>query len=190
MGLASSQARWLLLVARKSDLEYRGQMINQRRLKLASDTEEIAKDYSNALSNRVILLKNADGETIDLTSANIETTGYFLYDSDDDLVNSTNAKDIEAGLRSGKYHLKDSDDEKVAWQTLTGVIDDRLDTSDDAAAEATYEYKSSILQAEDKKLEMELKNVDTQHSAIQTEMDAVKKVIDKNIESSFKTFNA
>lgn len=47
-----------------------------------------------------------------------------------------------------------------------------------------------ILQAQDKSLELRLSNLDTQHSAIQTELEAVKKVMSKNIDNSFKTFNA
>ena len=48
--------------------------------------------------------------------------------------------------------------------------------------------KIEIVQAEDKNLELRLKQLDTEHNAIQTEMDAVSKVIEKNSESSFKTF--
>lgn len=48
--------------------------------------------------------------------------------------------------------------------------------------------KLSIVQAQDKSLELKLKNCDTEHNAVQTEIDAVKKVIDKAVESSFKTF--
>ena len=44
------------------------------------------------------------------------------------------------------------------------------------------------LQGQDKTLEMNLKDVDTQHNEVQTEIDAVKKVIDKNIDGTFKTF--
>ena len=47
-----------------------------------------------------------------------------------------------------------------------------------------------ILQAQDKNLELRLSQLNTEHSAIQTEMDAVNKVISKNIETSFKTFTA
>ena len=47
-----------------------------------------------------------------------------------------------------------------------------------------------ILQAQDKNLELRLSQLNTEHSAIQTEMDAVNKVISKNIETSFKTFSA
>lgn len=50
--------------------------------------------------------------------------------------------------------------------------------------------KLEIIQVQDKNLELKLKQLDTEENAIQTEMDAVKKVISKNVESSFKTFNA
>lgn len=48
--------------------------------------------------------------------------------------------------------------------------------------------KISVIQSEDKKLELKLRDLDTQQQAISTEIDSVKKVIDKNIESSFKIF--
>lgn len=47
-----------------------------------------------------------------------------------------------------------------------------------------------ILQAQDKNLELRLSQLNTEHSAIQTEIEAVNKVLSKNIETSFKTFNA
>lgn len=50
--------------------------------------------------------------------------------------------------------------------------------------------KIEVIQNQDKNLELKLKQLDTEQNAIQTEMDAVKKVISKNVESSFKTFNA
>ena len=50
--------------------------------------------------------------------------------------------------------------------------------------------KIEMIQVQDKNLELKLKQLDTEQNAISTEMDAVKKVISKNVESSFKTFNA
>jgi hypothetical protein len=44
------------------------------------------------------------------------------------------------------------------------------------------------MQQVDKRLEMQLRRVDTQQQAVQTEIQAVQKVIDKNIDMSFKTF--
>lgn len=48
--------------------------------------------------------------------------------------------------------------------------------------------KIEIIQAQDKNLELRLKQLDTEQEAIQTEMEAVQKVIEKNTESTFKTF--
>lgn len=50
--------------------------------------------------------------------------------------------------------------------------------------------KIEIIQGQDKNLELRLKQLDTEENAISTEIDSVKKVISKNVESSFKTFNA
>ena len=48
--------------------------------------------------------------------------------------------------------------------------------------------KIEIVQSEDKNLELRLKQLDTEQKAISTEIDAVSQVIQKNTESSFKTF--
>ncbi len=48
--------------------------------------------------------------------------------------------------------------------------------------------KIEIIQAQDKNLELRLKQLDTEQDAISNEVDAVQKVIEKNTESSFKTF--
>ena len=77
-------------------------------------------------------------------------------------------------------------------------------TDDDAYNDAMnqYEYdkaqydkdiqeinaKIEIIQAEDKDLELRLKQLDTEQAAITNELEAVNKVIEKNVESSFKTF--
>ncbi|MFR1503590.1 MAG: hypothetical protein ACLSUS_05750 [Opitutales bacterium] len=55
-------------------------------------------------------------------------------------------------------------------------------------AVADINAQTTIIQQQDKTLELHLDQLDTEQQAIQTEMDAVKKVIDKNIEETFKTF--
>ena len=50
--------------------------------------------------------------------------------------------------------------------------------------------KIEIIQVQDKDLELRLKQLDTEEQAISTELESVKKVISKNVDSSFKTFNA
>jgi len=48
--------------------------------------------------------------------------------------------------------------------------------------------KTSLIHEQDRTLELRLKQLDTEHNALQTEMEAVKKVMDKNVEDTFKTF--
>lgn len=108
MGFAASQARYMMLTARKSDLELQGQFINQARLSLA----------------------NVTGALFTISS-NLEPE-------------SPEAAQLQARI--------------------------------------------AAIQAVDKALELQLRRVDTQRDAVQTEIDAVRKVIGKNIESTFKTF--
>lgn len=48
--------------------------------------------------------------------------------------------------------------------------------------------KTEIIQKEDKNLELKLKQLDTEQSALKTEIDSVSKVIDDNVEKTFNTF--
>jgi hypothetical protein len=60
---------------------------------------------------------------------------------------------------------------------------------DPSSAEAIQiQLRISALQTLDKGLELQLKRVDSQQQAAQTEIDAVKKIISKNIDLSFKTW--
>ena len=54
---------------------------------------------------------------------------------------------------------------------------------------ADINAQTSIIQQEDRTLELRLKQLDTEQNALATEMDAVKKVIDDNVEKTFKTFS-
>ena len=49
--------------------------------------------------------------------------------------------------------------------------------------------QTELIHTQDRTLELRLKQLDTEQNALQTEMEAVKKVISKNVETSFKTFS-
>ena len=95
--------------------------------------------------------------------------------------------------------LKPGEEDQVTYSVTTNSIADQA-RYDDAMNQYEYDkqkYENSIqeinakievIQAQDKNLELRLKQLDTEQKAIQTEMDAVQKVIEKNTESSFKTF--
>ena len=85
----------------------------------------------------------------------------------------------------------------VTPEVVTEMDQDAYD-----AAMVEYEYKKDVyekemndanakvkvIQAQDQKLEVRLKQLDTEQKALSTEIDAVKSVRDKSIEGSFKTF--
>lgn len=70
----------------------------------------------------------------------------------------------------------------IAWSSC-GSIADTLNTEDDAKAQAEYKSQSLVLSNQDKLLDLELKQIETQHKATETEYDSVKEVIYKNIET-------
>ncbi len=109
-----------------------------------------------------------------------------------------NPEFLEEQLRTGKWTLQRLSDtsvdeqgklqmEKVHYSGV-GQISDSLYTDDDAAITAEYETKMDYYEHKDKQLELQLQKLQTTHNAVQTEIDSVKKVIDKNVEKSFKTF--
>jgi len=75
---------------------------------------------------------------------------------------------------------------------LANIANDLFNTSTnlnpDSAQAIQLQLRINAIQSLDKGLEMQLRRVDTQQQAVQTELDAVKKVIDKNIELTFKVF--
>ena len=63
------------------------------------------------------------------------------------------------------------------------------DTSDDAKAESKYDYETQKLKREEKRLDLELQQMETQHEAILKELESVRKVISNNIDRTFNLFN-
>lgn len=102
-------------------------------------------------------------------------------------------KYLEDKLRNGDWFLNkvgaDNTRLNVSWSEVSAIFDN-LDTSDDAAVASEYESQSAFWQQKDKELELEIKQLETEHNALQTEIDSVKKVINDNVEKSFKTFSA
>lgn len=99
---------------------------------------------------------------------------------------------FEAALRDGSLRLEYYSTTSKSFKATTISEDNCIqEVSDERAiarAESKYNQDMADLENQDKKLDLELKKLDTEHSALQTEYDSVKNVVDKNVESSFKTF--
>lgn len=126
----------------------------------------------------------------------INTNGYNAPGND----NMYSSDWLYSQLSTGNVHLEEWNPtggtngegsfEEVSWSSGDTSLQTRDDDAAATKAEADYTAKTAQIQTKDKQLELSLKQIDTEHEAIQTEYDSVKKVIDKNIERSFKTFNA
>ena len=64
-----------------------------------------------------------------------------------------------------------------------------LDTSDDAKAQSKYDYETARIARQDNRLDMDMKQLETQHEAITKEYDSVKELIGSNVERTFKLFS-
>lgn len=120
------------------------------------------------------------------------------------------AEEVEAGLRAGTLVLfknadlttqdpkninvtlngTDSfaDRELVDWRTSTAVMD-QLNTADDETAQRNYETSMKNLEVKEAESDVEINNVETEHSAITNELESTKKILTKNSEDSFKYFS-
>jgi DNA repair ATPase RecN len=81
MGLAASQARWLILTARHSDLELQGQFVNQARMQLANVTGSLFTISANlepesqqalSIQARIASIQSLD-KSLELQLRRIET---------------------------------------------------------------------------------------------------------------------
>lgn len=90
---------------------------------------------------------------------------------------------------SDKYSNMGSYDWKSI--TYTSASDLKSQENETAIAKAEVKYKNAMTEIEnkDKKYDQDLKKLDAEHTALQTEYESVKNVIDKNVERSFKAFS-
>ena len=68
-------------------------------------------------------------------------------------------------------------------------ITEKEDKSAMAVAEQVYQSAMDNLERQDKQIDLQLNRLESEHNAIQTEIEAVQSVLKKNVENSFKTFN-
>ena len=266
MGIAASQARFLQCTARKSNVEYQGQQINEQRTVLANKS---AATYSQMLSLKVptppsqadytrlnysvtiggVKVSLSDTEVATIKSIvssssttqlvgsgveckyykGIETTDglttteqkvtingedYFFAvraDSTDttyypNSINSTTGRLSSLYLDkttsfSNKTTAAENDSEYNSGAVFFSVSEE-IDQAayDDAYNQYKYDQyvyekeiedinaKTSLIHQQDQILELQLKQLDTEQSALKTELDALDKVIKDDIESDYKTF--
>ncbi|MBE7712118.1 MAG: hypothetical protein E7Z87_00055 [Cyanobacteria bacterium SIG26] len=95
-------------------------------------------------------------------------------------------------LKAGKLTLSYYSTADKAFKGTTldsdASIVEKEDKSAIAIAEQEYNSKMDKIEHQDKQFDLELNRLESEHNALQTEYDSVKKVISKNVSNSFKTF--
>lgn len=96
---------------------------------------------------------------------------------------------IEYALETGLVTMEQVD-KSYNWQSLEYKTCTKItEVTDDAAvakAEAEYNRAMNDIKTKDNMYDVQLKNIDTEHTSLQTEYDSIKQVITKNIDRTFK----
>lgn len=96
-------------------------------------------------------------------------------------------------LKSGKFFLATCSDDGYYYQgnySTNTYVREVTDEEAIAKAEAKYNTEKQKLNQKEEVLDLKMKNLDTEISSLTTEYDTVKSVISKNIEKSFKRYDA
>ena len=72
------------------------------------------------------------------------------------------------------------------YKTCSNIYEQTDNSAIVAKAEATYNRAMNDIKQKDSLFDLQLKNIDTEHSALQTEYDVIKGVMSKNIERTMK----
>lgn len=160
MGLAASQSRMMMLMQRKSDIQFEVQSINQRRLTLAN----AASNVTRAMADNVY----QTGDWTQYGPNPGSTQGYALP--------GIEAIYAPGGTAAGVDINGDGTPEPYYQEVTTSPI-----------ATGSYETTLTAIHAQDKELELRQKQLETEYKCMESEVDAVQKVIDKSIEKGFKT---
>lgn len=145
------------------------------------------------------------------TSASLSGIKSYTYGQTTESREIQNASARVTQDTSGRYisliiYDKDANGEPIADSGIEYTLTATTQSDDAAYNDAMNQYnydkavydqeinsinaKIEVLHGQDKDLELRLKQLDTEENAISTEMEAVKKVVSKNVENTFKTFNA
>ncbi|MBQ3312111.1 hypothetical protein IJG72_08545 [bacterium] len=138
MGLAASQARFLSLTARKSNIEYEGQQINQQRTALSNQS---ASYYSSMLSLTVPTPPSSDSFKKTVYSFKVQGTTYTLgqitpsSEKDKYTVNyTTTAKALQMIVSGNEKVIKETEESVDKYYMIDGSTKKELITLKEYAA--------------------------------------------------------
>ncbi len=182
MGIAASQARYLYLTARQTNVEFEGQQINQARTNLANEEAGLFNEMLKVKSPVMPTLYTIKKQ-LEQWAAN-DPPGPKVADYAGGENDPQYKKDMEMWtqyVESGYDANKSYEAAVMAYQAENQEYQQEMNR---------INAKSEDIHQRDQVLELQLRQLDTEQETIVTELESVKKVIDKNIENVFKTFQS
>ncbi|MBO5435529.1 hypothetical protein J6A31_07035 [bacterium] len=170
-------------------------------------TQEQRENYDYAMALTEAYYGDSDSANTLKTAANPENTEYIQYlknifnriqqsgyytEADESKTLKDNTW-FEEQLRKGELQLEyySATDKKFISTSIDEDANIQEVEDEREIAQVEQKYKMDMAEAErkDNIFDMQLRKLDTEHSALQIEYDTVKSVIDKNVEKSFNTFS-
>jgi hypothetical protein len=148
-------------------------------------------DYWKAVYYQVVGYKDDDGKYIGgrgfctISRENAVDRGW--------LEKTLNSGDAQLFKLTNEKSLFNKDKINIFAETSLGTDPEITEVQNEeliAAAEVKYEQAVEDINAKETKLDLRLSRIDAQHQALKTEYDSVKQIVSKNIDRSFKSFNA
>ncbi len=137
-----------------------------------TETDLLTADFYNQLYNQICLC----GATTDEIKRNMVRDPEYLAQA----------------LKNGQLFISSLNTDGYFYQgayTLNGYVAEVTDEEAIAQAEMEYEITKSKLNYKEETLDLKMKNIDTELSALTTEYDTVKNLISKNVEKVFTMFS-
>ena len=160
MGMAASQARLLTITARLHDVEYKAQSIQNAKIQLATQSDQVYQDYLEALDATTLTVKDYNGNIITanfntLCGRNAVDTGYkyALRSSDNRLIVDDDIKEAYDNFMKTGY----DDPYMFAMYAVNGNFGNSINLETiKQAEEAVYEENmNNGSDADDKMVEIE-----------------------------------
>lgn len=151
--------------------------------------EDIAQKDSNG---RPIYTDSSTGRACKEGWYVLDTDGTY-HESTVDEQYMTDSTWLYDQLKLANLFIQKHDLNEDKWNDYSYISSSLFTEVDDstslAQAEAEYEYSLSLIQDKDKRFDLDLDNINTEHEAVKTEVDSVKKVVEENIGKTFKVFS-
>lgn len=176
-------------------------------LNFEGSTQEQRELYDYAVAMTEAYYGTSDSINTLKTAAESENTGYVKYLSNifqkmlsagyyTEEIPAETIKDnawFEKKLKEGDLQLEyySTTEKKFVSTSIDSdtAIQEVEDEREIAIIQQKYNNQLDDLEAKDNRFDLELKKLDTEHNALQTEYDAVKSVIEKNVEKTFNIFS-